>query len=171
MKYLCPRDFRRGEMEENMCETVFSNFLGAFFGFLFAILVEVMVSRYNDKDMQKKVKNSLKEELLEIQQSLSEIENSGKNPSYFRYQFVAWKTCVNSGYLFSVSGKTLYNLFVKIYTDIEFADNLEQRYFELFVIRENNDTKAIKQVLTILDNERKIRRTKLLQELDKILKV
>lgn len=151
-----------------MFETIFSNFLGAFFGFLFAILVEVIVGKYNDKDIQEKVKESLEKELTEIKKSLLEKEHTTENPTYFRYQVVVWKTCVYSGYLFSVSGKPLYTSFIKIYTDIEFADNLEQRYFELLTLGDAKQSEIAK-ITENLNNERKTRRTKLIKDITEIL--
>ena len=133
-----------------MFETIFSNFLGAFFGFLFAILVEVIVGKYNDKDIQEKVKESLEKELTEIKKSLLEKEHTTENPTYFRYQVVVWKTCVYSGYLFSVSGKPLY-------TSFELLTLGDAKQSEIAKITEN------------LNNERKTRRTKLIKDITEIL--
>lgn len=154
-----------------MCETIFSNFLGAFFGFLFAILIEILVERNSSRDMQKKVKNSISDELEQIRKSLVDIKDKGSNPVYFRYQYIAWKTCINSGYLFSVSGKPIYNQFIKVYTDIEFADDLEQRYFEILTMSEKKDSEITRGVLNHLNLERKERREGILHEIEEILEL
>lgn len=154
-----------------MCETIFSNFLGAFFGFLFAILIEILVERNSSRDMQKKVKNSISDELEQIRKSLVDIKDKGSNPVYFRYQYIAWKTCINSGYLFSVSGKPIYNQFIKVYTDIEFADDLEQRYFEILTMSEKKDSEITRGVLNHLNLERKERREDILHEIEEILEL
>lgn len=154
-----------------MCENIISNFIGAFFGFIFAILIEVGVEKKADKDMQSKVKGSLNNELDEINNDLKKIIENNSNPLYFRYQFIAWKTCVNSGYLFSVSGKAIYNMYVKIYTDIEFADNLEQRFFELATTVEKNDLVETTEIIRYLDEERIKRRKIILEDIENILKI
>lgn len=154
-------------MNSEIWVDIFSNFVGAFFGFLFAIIVEVWVSRKDDRDMQEKVRDNIIKELRAIGHELMTLEQS--NPIYFRYQFIAWTTCVNSGYLFSVSGKPIYNQYVGIYTQIMFADDLEQQYFSLLMKKDqSNESDLQDQVLAMMDKNRIEKRKNILEEIRQI---
>lgn len=148
-------------------EMIISNFVSAFFGFLFAIIVELIMEKKSELDIQRKVKESLKQELGEIKEALSKNVEQDSNSIYFRYQYFLWKTCVNSGYLFSVSGQSIFDDFVNIYSEIEFADDIEQKYFELYQSIEENDKTKL-EVLKLLDEKRKEKRIIVLAAINKI---
>jgi hypothetical protein len=146
---------------------VFVNFIGAFFGFGFAIVIEIWVSKKADKDMQEKVEKNIEQELEEIAKKLQDLGAgvTGKL-QYVRYYTNVWKACVNSGYLFSVSGKTIYNQYVEIYTKIESANDIEQRYFELKLQQEmSNGTQLIKNALSEMDTRRVEKRKEILNNI------
>lgn len=154
-------------MNSGICVDIFTNFIGAFFGFLFAIIVEIWVSRKDDRDMQEKVRDNIIKELRAIGHELMAVEQS--NPIYFRYKFIAWTTCVNSGYLFSVSGKPIYNQYVDIYAQIMFADDLEQQYFSLIMRKEQGNVADLRnQVLAVMDKNRVEKRKNILEEIRQI---
>lgn len=152
-----------------MWADIFTNFIGAFFGFLFAIVIEIGVSKKDDKETQTKVRDNIINELTLIGQQLKQIRHNHENPLYFRYQFTAWETCVNSGYLFSVSGKTIYNQFTEIYSQIIFADELEKQYFELYMKNASeNRPILLKQTTEAMNTARLEKRDKILEEIQQI---
>lgn len=140
------------------------NFIGAFFGFGFALIIELWTSRKKEKEAQKTVTDNIFKELKEISESLSKLKNDNKNPHYFRYQYNVWTTCVNSGYIFSVSNTELYNKFNEIYSNIIFANEIEKQYFDVY-IRHN---KELSNLSDTLDIERHKRRDEILEEIKKL---
>ena len=155
-----------------------SIFLAAFLGFLSALAVEFIVQWRSDRVMRKEMTTQLINELEGIKNDLVELKDD-VDSAYTRYQYEVWKTCVNSGYLFTVSGRGIYYRFIEAYSDIEFADTLEQAYFELRVAfnlstsclerADQVDNTGIQQDMKELDKNRKDQRRKVISEIDRII--
>lgn len=104
-------------------------FIGAFLAFISAIFVNFITKKKSEKILEEKIKNRLVKEMESIKNELE--KSSSDNGIYFRYNYPVWKMCVNSGYLFSLSGDKVYSEFEKIYLLIESANNIEKEYYNL----------------------------------------
>lgn len=131
-------------------QEILINLIGAFFGFLFALIVEYVFKLREDKTTYKKVRNGILEELATIKNELSTI---GGHPDYLRYSYIVWNMCINSGYLFSVSGKPIYDSFVDIYKEIVFANEIEKEFF-LLKTQNNVSIEAMKAIEALDKNRR-----------------
>jgi hypothetical protein len=137
---------------------VFISFLGAFFGFLFAIILESLFSKLLARGKRKNTIESLTTELNEL---FIELNPENPHDTYFRYDYSVWRTAENSGELLSISQTKEYKQLFSIYSDIYFADLLEQQYFDLYKLKLLNDTKDLELTLNKIDKKRKEKHQKI----------
>lgn len=147
---------------QNFLVELLPTFIGAFLAFLSALLVQTIDGRKKEKELRKSVEKSIREELKSIKASLEEAK--GDNSLYFRYNCPVWEMCINSGYLFSLSGNKLCLEFEKIYMNIESANNIEKEYFSASL--SNN---APGNLIYRFDQERRERRERILKGINKVL--
>jgi hypothetical protein len=137
---------------------VFISFLGAFFGFLFAIILQSLFIKLLARGKRKSTIESLIAELNEL---FMEIRPDDPHEIYFRYNYSVWKTAENSGELLTISQTKQYKQLVSIYSDIYFADLIEQQYFALYKLKLANNTDVVKLALEETDMIRKEKRQKI----------
>jgi hypothetical protein len=154
-------------IENGFWAQVFISFLGAFFGFLFAIFLEAIVNIVLELKKSNSTFNSLIDELEELG---SDLKSNVSHDEYFRYDYSVWKTAESSGGLLSISQMEQYKQLVFIYSNIYFADLLEQQYFDLYKLKLMNNTQEIKSALEMIDIKRKEKKQKIFSEIESFVK-
>jgi len=132
--------------------------LGAFLGFISALALSNCENRTQSKELE----SSLQDELRSIQDELEERIKPENHYLMFRYLTPAWDSGLTSGILSASSSRTVYKKYVKIYSKIKYAQELEKEYTQSnivgslhIVFTSNSSNDFIKQYVPLTDVERK----------------
>ena len=109
---------------KDISKSVLIEMVGAFLGFLSAIM---LANRSNRKQM-KELDVSLMNELRKIFNELEERFEDEDPEDYYRYQTPIWEINLESGALALVVNNKVYNKYIKIYSKIQYAQELEAEY-------------------------------------------
>lgn len=137
--------------------------VGAVLGFISTLIVNVLIEKRNDSLIRNKVQLRLIAELESIVKELERVKTDDR--IYFRYNYPVWKMCINSGYLFSISGNEIYSEFEKVYMLLESATNIEMEYY-ILATRLPDDINLMNE----FDQERKRRREEIIKCVNGIVK-
>jgi hypothetical protein len=147
------------------------SFIGAFFGFAFALILEWVLTFIRDNNRKKKLLKAIISQLRKLKDGDKDAGTIGldaklqSDDPYFRYEYFVWETAKSSGELMLISKEKYFEQLLKIYSDIYFADLLEQKYFDLYISSLTSDSEELKKQKNALNKARKGERQKIVKEI------
>jgi len=136
---------------------LFLQAFGAFAGFIGALYISNRDSRKQSKELD----DSLRDELTTLRDELEERIKLSNDYLMFRYSIPAWDSSLTSGLLSAQSSHSVYKKYVKIYSLIQYAQELEKEYTQSKIIESlcatengNSDRNFIKEYVNLIDEER-----------------
>ena len=144
---------KRTKVLLDVCGTIAIEIVGAFLGFLSAI---AFANRSSSKQKME-LDASLHDELKAIYDELSQRIQDEDFGDFYRYQIPIWEINLESGALALVTNNEVYNKYIKIYSIIKYAQELELEYIraKLFANREAENDFANRYIKTIDEARRR----------------
>lgn len=131
--------------------TILVEILGAFLGFLSAI---AFANRSNKKQREE-LNDSLYYELKTIYNELDDRLKDEDIGDYYRYLTPLWEISLSSGTLTLVTNSLIYNKYIKIYSKIQYAQDLEREYLHTKLFAKTEDlTGFANRYINTIDKER-----------------
>lgn len=132
--------------------------LGAFGGFMSALALNNRESRAQSKELD----SSLLDELFSIRDELKERIESQEEYLMFQYLTPAWDSSLASGILSAPSSRSVYKKYIKIYSQIKYAQELEREYTQSQIAnsshisaKNSGDGNFLEKYINLTDAERK----------------